>query len=373
MNVQTQYPKNGTQSSSQDQQLVIILNKQLIKKIAKVAFVIVCIGLMIRLLPIFMPILLPLLVSLVLSLLLTPLVDRLENLGINRGAAVGMIFVVFGGLVIIGIKVLLPIVGQEIQTLSQVLANQDSQTVIDKIQLTLTQRIPILKNPEIAREVSARLHNLFTSLVSKSLNMIFAIISSFTLIVTVPFITFFFLKDGYSIKKFIIQSVPNRYFELSLNLLYKTNLQLGNYIRGQLLVSSIVGTLSVIALYSLKVPYYFIIGMIAGLANMIPYFGPIVGAMPAILVAVVENGTAGSVMGIVIAFAMIQLLDNVLISPVIVSRSVQIHPLLVIIIILIGGNIGGIFGMLVAIPTFAIAQVIVKEIVWSFKHYRLSI
>ncbi len=373
MNVHAQHPKNGAPSSSQDQQLVIILNKQLIKKIVKVAILILCIGLTIRLLPLFMPILLPLLVSLVISLLLTPLVDRLENLGINRGAAVGMIFVVFGGLIIVGIKVLLPTLSREIQTLSQVLANQDSQTVIDKIQLTLTHRIPILKNPEIAREVSSRLHDLFTSLVSKSLNMIFAIVSSFTLIVTVPFITFFFLKDGYNIKKFIIQSVPNRYFELSLNLLYKTNLQLGNYIRGQLLVSSIVGTLSVIALYSLKVPYYFVIGMIAGLANMIPYFGPIVGAMPAILVAVVENGTAGSVMGIIIAFAMIQLLDNVLISPVIVSRSVQIHPLLVIIIILIGGNIGGIFGMLVAIPTFAVAQVIVKEIIWSFKHYRLSI
>ncbi|MDZ7331417.1 MAG: AI-2E family transporter [candidate division KSB1 bacterium] len=373
MNLNTQHPKNGTPNPSPDQQLVIILNKQLIKKIVKVLLVILSVGAMIRLLPIFMPILLPLLVSLVISLLLTPLVDKLENLGINRGAAVGILFIVFGGLIIVGIKLLLPTLNHEIQTLSQVLASQDSETVIDKIQMTLTHRIPILKNPEIAREVSARLHDLFTSLVRKSLNMIFAIISSFTLIVTVPFITFFFLKDGYNIKKFIIQSVPNRYFELSLNLLYKTNLQLGNYIRGQLLVSSIVGSLSIIALYSLKVPYCFVIGIIAGLANMIPYFGPIVGALPAILVAVVENGTAGSVIGIIIAFAMIQLLDNVLISPVIVSRSVQIHPLLVIIVILLGGNIGGIFGMLVAIPAFAVAQVIVKEIVWSFKHYRLSI
>jgi len=105
---------------------------------------------------------------------------------------------------------------------------------------------------------------------------------------------------------------------------------------------------------------------------MIPYFGPVVGALPAILVAIVENGSPGPVLGIIIAFAMIQLLDNVLISPLIVSRSVQIHPLLVIIVILIGSNIGGIFGMLLAVPTFAVAQVIVKELIWSFKHYRLS-
>ena len=80
----------------------------------------------------------------------------------------------------------------------------------------------------------------------------------------------------------------------------------------------------------------------------------------------------GPVLGIIIAFAMIQLLDNVLISPLIVSKSIQIHPLVVIIVILIGSNIGGIFGMLVAVPLFAVTQVVVKELIWSFKHYRLS-
>jgi putative permease len=358
--------------SNQENQLVVILNRQLIKRLFKVAIGIIVFFLIIQVMPFIASILVPLLISLILSLLFTPLVDKMENGGINRGAAIGIIYLIFGGVIAISLKFLIPGLSQEIQSLSQALETQDSQSLIDKLQITLTQRMPLLKNPELAREVSARLHGLFTSLIGKSLNMIFAILSSFTMIITVPFITFFLLKDGYRIKKFIIQCVPNRYFEMSLNLLYKTNLQLGNYIRGQLLVSSIVGGLSVLALYSLNIPYFFVIGIIAGLANMIPYFGPVVGALPAILVAIVENGSPGSVLGIIIAFAMIQLLDNVLISPVIVSRSVQIHPLLVIIVILIGSNIGGIFGMLLAVPTFAVAQVIVKEIFWSFKHYRLS-
>lgn len=365
-------PQKDILNSNQENQLIVVLNRQLIKKLFKATIGIVVLFLLIWTIPFVGSVLAPLVISLILSLLLTPLIDAMENIGINRGAAVGIIFIFIGGLIVISLKFLIPGLNQEIQSLSKALENQDSQSLIDKLQITLTQRIPILKNPEIAREVSAKLHNLFTGLLSKSLNMIFAILSSFTLIITVPFITFFLLKDGYRIKKFIIQSVPNRYFEMSLNLLYKTNQQLGNYIRGQLLVSSIVGALSVVALYSLNVPYFFVIGIIAGLANMIPYFGPIVGALPAILVAVVENGSLGSVLGIIIAFAMIQLLDNVLISPVIVSRSVQIHPLLVIIVILIGSNVGGIFGMLVAVPTFAVAQVIAKEIIWSFKHYRLS-
>lgn len=366
------HPQKDNLSSNQENQLVVILNKQLLKRLFKAAMGIIIFFLIIQVIPFVASVLIPLLISLILSLLFTPLVDKMENGGINRGAAIGIIYLVFGGLIAISLKFLIPGLSQEIQSLSQALENQDSQSLIEKLQITLTQRIPILKNPELAREVSTRLHELFTSLLSKSLNIIFGILSSFTMIITVPFITFFLLKDGYRIKKIIIQCVPNRYFEMSLNLLYKTNLQLGNYIRGQLLVSSIVGALSVVALYSLNVPYFFVIGIMAGLANMIPYFGPVVGALPAILVAIVENGSPGSVLGIIIAFAMIQLLDNVLISPVIVSRSVQIHPLMVIIVILIGSNIGGIFGMLVAVPTFAVAQVIVKEIFWSFKHYRLS-
>ncbi len=365
-------PPKHASSSDQESQLVVVFNRQFIKKLFKATIGIVVVIALIWTFPFVASILTPLVISLILSLLLTPLIDVMENIGINRGAAVGIIFILLGGLIIIGLKFLIPSLNQEIQSLSKALENQDSQSLIDKLQITLTQRIPILKNPEIAREVSTRLHSLFTSLLSKSLNMIFAIVSSFTLIITVPFISFFFLKDGYRIKKFIIQCVPNRYFEMSLNLLYKTNQQLGNYIRGQLLVSTIVGALSVAALYSLNVPYFFVIGIIAGLANMIPYFGPIVGALPAILVAIVETGSLGSLLGIVIAFAMIQLLDNVLISPLIVSRSVQIHPLLVIIMILIGSNVGGMFGMLVAVPAFAVAQVIVKELIWSFKHYRLT-
>jgi len=366
------YPQKNDFKSNQDNQLVVVFNRQLIKRLFKAIIWIVTIILLIQVIPFLKSILAPLVISLILSLLLNPLVDEMENSGINRGAAIGILFLFFGTLTVLGFKFLIPGISHEIQTLSQALENNDPQSLIDKLQITLTQRIPILKNPEIAREVSARLNELFTSLLTKSLNMIFAILSSFTMIVTVPFITFFFLKDGYRIKKFLIQCVPNRYFEMSLNLLHKTNLQLGNYIRGQLLVSTIIATLSIVTLYSLNVPYFFIIGIIAGLANMIPYFGPVVGALPAILVAIVETGSPGSVLGIIIAFAMIQLLDNVLISPLIVSRSVQIHPLFVISVILIGSNIGGIFGMLIAVPLFAVAQVVVKELFWSFKHYRLS-
>jgi predicted PurR-regulated permease PerM len=372
MNEYTTFPQNNNPNSNPNSQLVITLNRHSIRTIIKLIFGILVLFLVIRLLPFVKSLLAPMVISFVLAFLLKPLVNKLENAGISRGPAVLMLFLIFGAIIEIGIKLLLPGLSQEFNTLAQTVQKGDPESLIAKIQVTLSQRISFLKNPEIAREVSTKLHNFFTSLLSKSFNLIFKIISSFTYIIIVPFITFFVLKDGRRMKKFIIQLVPNRYFEMSLNLLYKTNAQLGNYIRGQLLVASIVGVLSVIALYSLDIPYFFVIGAAAGMANMIPYFGPVVGALPGVLAALIEKGSLESVLGVIVAFALIHLMDNILFSPIIVSKSVQIHPLLVIIVILVGGNIGGILGMLVAVPVFAVAQVFVTEIAWSFRHYRLT-
>ncbi len=368
-------PQNNGSGShiNSEQQIIIVMNRQLIRRFMQLLLLLGIVILTIWSLPYIKSLLTPLGIALFLSYILKPWVNKLENAGMNRGAAVGLVFLILSGLLFMGLKMLLPGLSQEFKTLAQAVQAEDTQSVIDKLQATLSQRIPILKNPDIAREVSIKLHNFSATLLRKSFNLIFAVISSFTYIITVPFMMFFILKDGRRIKKFIIQIVPNRYFEMSLNLFYKANSQLGNYIRGQLLVSSIIATLSIIALYSLNIPYFFIIGVIAGLANMIPYFGPIVGALPGVVVAMVETGSMESVVGVIVAFALIQLLDNVIFSPVIVSKSVQIHPLLVILVILVGGNLGGILGMLVAVPIFAVAQVFVKEIIWSFRHYRLTI
>ena len=89
-------------------------------------------------------------------------------------------------------------------------------------------------------------------------------------------------------------------------------------------------------LYILDIDYYFFIGAIAGLANLIPYLGPVVGAVPAILVSLMQEPSINPILGIIIAFAIIQLFDNVVISPLVVAKSVDIHPLVVIIVIFIG-------------------------------------
>ncbi len=205
------------------------------------------------------------------------------------------------------------------------------------------------------------------------LNFALGLFSALSNVVIIPFITFFLLKDGPKMKKAIIERVPNRYFEMVLNLTYKIEQQLGGYIRGQVIDAALVGILSIIALKFIGIDYYFFIGAIAGLANLIPYLGPVVGAVPAILVSLMQNPDPSltPILWIIVAFAVIQLIDNIIISPLVVAKSVNIHPLVVIIVIFIGERLLGVLGMLIAIPVTGILHVIIRETIWSFKNYRL--
>jgi len=365
---------NGKHDHKNDEKkhLVVIVNSSSMKKIVKFLLLVLCIFASIQLIPYIKSLLFSLGISFILSFLLSPLVDMLENRGISRATAVIIIFVFFITSIIIGLQFLIPSISNEVKSISEVIQNENPESLIEKFQIILAERFPALQKPEIAEKVSTNLHNIFKALIQKSLNIIRSVLSSFMLIITIPFITFFFLKDGRRIKKYIIQLVPNRYFEMSLNLIYKSNQKLGSYIRGQLMVSFVIGSLSILALFLLNIPYFFIIGLVAGLANMIPYFGPIVGATPGVIIAFIETGSTGTMISVVVAFALIQLIDNVLVSPFIVSKSVQIHPLLVILVLLFGSSLAGILGMLLAVPVFAVLQVIIKEIIWSFKNYRLT-
>jgi putative permease len=118
------------------------------------------------------------------------------------------------------------------------------------------------------------------------------------------------------------------------------------------------------------VPYFLIIGAVAGVANMIPYFGPIVGAVPAIILNVIDKGSLSAALVVILAFIVIRLIDDTLVSPNILGRSLEIHPLLVIIAIFIGGEMFGIMGLLLCIPVTGIIKVTIQELIWNFKHYR---
>jgi len=348
--------------------LSVRFNPGTIRKILSVLALILGFAALLILIPLLQSVFTILIIAFFLALILNPMVNFLENRGIARLLASVLVFAMIlfvGG---VGFKFLAPRIANEIKQLSSGVNEQSPGEALQKLQENLGNKIPFLSNPMIQKELKTKINDLLKKTFSLVVNVLSAVVS----IVMLAFITFFLLKDGRRMKKTVVSWVPNRYFEMTLIILHKTGTQLGRYIRGQLLVASIVGSLSIFALYLLEIKYAFFIGAMAGLANMIPYFGPIVGAVPAIIMALIHNDGSLEIVAVVaVAFATIQLFENIFVSPFIVSKSVELHPMTVIIVILIGGQLVGIFGMLLAVPTASIIKVTAQELHWGLKNYRI--
>ena len=187
--------------------------------------------------------------------------------------------------------------------------------------------------------------------------LVSGITSGIALLVIVPFVAFFFLKEGRHITHGVIELVPNAYFELFLNLLHQINGQIGGYIRGQLLAVSVVATLAIVGLMLVGMPYSLPVGLLAGLANMIPYLGPLIGILIGSIVALATGGGFGLVGNVILVFFVVQAIDNVLVQPAIVAKNVDLHPLVVLFVVMVGSQLMGIVGMLVAVPLTGIIKV----------------
>ena len=357
---------------SVDKSIIININRNTLLVIFKLIGIFVLFWIFLEIIPYSQQVLTPFIISVLVTFLLNPVVKFLERNGFNRIVAVATIMASLTLVIVILVIFLSPVVSQEVQSITKGLENKTPTQVFERFITVLEKDIPLLKsNPEISQQFMAKVTTLMYELLNESITIIPEIFSGVITFILIPFMTFFLLKDGRRIKKSVIQMVPNRYFEMALSLIFKIDQQLGNYIRGQLLVSLVIGTLSVIALRILDVPYYFFIGVIAGAANMIPYFGPIAGAVPAVILNLVDKGTFTAAVLVVVAFAVIRLIDDTVVSPNILARSVEIHPLVVIIVIFIGGKMFGLLGLLLCIPVTGIIKVTVEELIWGFKNYRL--
>ena len=176
----------------------------------------------------------------------------------------------------------------------------------------------------------------------------------------IPFATFFLLLDDVKIKKRIIDLVPNRFFETILLLLFSLNYQMGMLLRGMFASAAIISIFASFGLWIIDLEYPILIGIFAGLSNLIPYVGPIVGTFAACIVAVMTAKTPIFFLSIILVFLVVNLLDNVFVQPIVMSKAANLHPLIVITLVLMGSKIGGIVGMFLAVPVASLLQVILK-------------
>ncbi|NKB70876.1 MAG: AI-2E family transporter [Candidatus Latescibacteria bacterium] len=223
---------------------------------------------------------------------------------------------------------------------------------------------------DLAEWIRMRGGGLSKTLLGETGQVVSGLFSGIAFLAIVPFGAFFFLREGRRITHRLVELVPNAYFELVLNLIYQINAQIGGYLRGQLLATSVVAILSISALVLIGVPYSLPLGGLAGVANMIPYLGPLIGIVAASLVALATGGGLEMVWYIIIGFLVVQIIDNFLVQPAIMAKSVNLHPLIVLFVVLLGSHLMGIAGMLIAVPLTGILNVAGQTIFQGVKAYR---
>ena len=199
--------------------------------------------------------------------------------------------------------------------------------------------------------------------------------SAFTTGVIILFLTFFLLNGGQQMKKAVIQIVPNRFFEPALVLIEGLDRQLGDYLRSRLIQTIVLSIVAAIGYWILGLRFAILIGIIAGLANLIPYIGPFIGAIPAIVVVFLESrfGLGWSLLAVIVLTLVIQIVDNAIITPLIIGKSVELGPVITIVVVLLGEQLLGLIGLLMAVPIAAMCKLIIEEVWTQFKGYSQSI
>lgn len=192
-----------------------------------------------------------------------------------------------------------------------------------------------------------------------SLGSVIGTITSVTVtLVTVPFILFYMLKDGEKLVPTVEKFFPEHNRSKVARLLHEMSATLSRYISGQMIECLFVGTFSAIGYSMTGIPYALLVGLFAGITNIIPYLGPYIGLMPALFLAFSKS--LPTVFWVIVVCIVVQQLDGNLVYPNVIGKSLHLHPLTIIIILLVAGNIAGLLGMILGVPLYAVTKVVVK-------------
>lgn len=204
-----------------------------------------------------------------------------------------------------------------------------------------------------------RLHGV--EAISHALQLVLGTVAAVASVIVVPVLAAYLLMDSENVKRNFIALIPERRRDATLQILGELETVIGGFIRGQLLVGLSIGIIITVALLLLRVPYAVLIGAIAGLLDFIPYVGPVLAFVPALFIALFNNGFS-SALWVTVVFVAANQIEGHLIAPQIVSRSISLSPFAVLLAILVGAELGGVLGMFIAVPAAGMVRVLAMHV-----------
>lgn len=313
----------------------------------------------------------PIILATIAYYLLNPIVDILERYKVKRGYAILCLYFLIIGLVTILVVEIVPIVRVQIMGLVENFPSYSKEAqdlfeswfgndLFSQIQQNVGFNIP-----DFTKDISARAATFFNSTFKGIGNVVGAVTEFVLAFIIAPFILVYLLKDGKKLPQFILNFLPVKYRPRTHKVMSEMSHQISSYIRGQIIVSFCIGLLLYIGYLIIGLDYSVVLAIIAACTSVVPYLGPTIAIAPAIIVALVTSPFMLAKM--IIVWTIVQLIEGKFISPQIMGKTLKIHPITIIFVILVSGKIFGLVGIILAVPGYAMLKVLVMNIFQWFK------
>ena len=314
---------------------------------------------------------LPIILSAILYYLLVPIVDFFERKGVRRIYSIIVLYLIIIGVLTILIVLVIPLLRDQIMRLIVSFPNlvNDIERMLEQVIgsqfLNQVQQTFDFNISDLASQVSDQATTILNSTFTGIGNIIGSVSKTVMAIITVPFILFYLLKDGKKLPDYILNFLPIPMRSHTFTVLQEMNKQISSYIRGQIVVSFCIGVLMFIGFVIIGLDYAPVLAVIAGFTSVVPYLGPAIAITPALIIAIVTSPYM--LLKLIIVWTIVQLIEGKFISPQIMGRNLHVHPITIIFIIIIAGNLFGVVGILLAVPGYAILKVITTHLFEYFK------
>ena len=305
----------------------------------------------------------PVITAGILFFLTKPIVDTLQALKVPRMAAIWLVILVFIGLGLGVILGLIPVLNQQIESLVDNLPWIISELDRQLMEFQETTVFSQLEDFEVFQRLrdmdfEAMLRRWIDTVLENSLYYLGSIVNFAIATFTIPFFWFFMLKDSPRPSESVIGYIPADYQPRVRRVFKEISQTLSSYIKGVLTVSTFVGVFVYIGYLVIGLDYALLLSMVSFVTNVIPYFGPLIGSIPGIIVALIDSPLTG--LKVLIMILIVQQMESQLIAPLVYSRRLHIHPVTVIVVLLTAGNLAGLLGIILGVPAYAAGRVVVN-------------
>ncbi len=305
----------------------------------------------------------PFLLGGVLYYLFRPVVHFLYARKVPKTLSILLIYLVAIGLLTFVIYLIGPILQKQVNSLIEnmpALINTIREKVIELQNshwVSRFQESHQLNLEKISNKITAYLSTGVSIISTNILNFISIITNVVMIFVTVPFILYYMLKEGEKAPQMVLRLLPRSQQTNGKQILADLDRALSSYIQGQIFVSFCVGVMLYIGYLIIGIDYSLILAIVAMFTNVIPFLGPIIAITPAIIVAIIDSPFM--IVKVLIVMVIAQQIEGNLISPQVMGKQLNIHPLTIISILLVAGSIGGVLGLILAVPVYAVLKVVV--------------